>query len=161
VTAGVLSGRSEIRADAKSHSGKIYTKVSSARGAENFMHPRHKAEPSRRQSCFDSSVYGYSCASWLSWNSCSRKIWLKEVSEFREQHEAESSWRQAVCPASCGVAPSEGITSIPLDSCGEAAREECHRKEIVPGLGAPSERRHVYARTKMHEVSGIGKTLRI
>jgi hypothetical protein len=30
MAAGVLSGRSEIRADAKSHPGKIHTKVSSA-----------------------------------------------------------------------------------------------------------------------------------
>jgi hypothetical protein len=56
----------------------------------------------------------------------------------REQHEAESSWRQGVRPVSCGVALSEGIALIPLDSCGEAAREECYRREIVPGLGAPS-----------------------
>lgn len=44
-TAGVLNGDGGIRAGAKSHQGKIHTKVPSARGAENFMQARQgKAE---------------------------------------------------------------------------------------------------------------------
>lgn len=38
--AGVLNGHDETRADAKSHQGKVHTKVLSSRGAENSMRAR-------------------------------------------------------------------------------------------------------------------------
>lgn len=90
----MLNGDSGIRAGAKSHQGKIHTKVPSARGAENFM----QARQGRVALAEGFMVTGVpvSCRKIHAAARLAREgSWLGSAEESRKQREAESSRRQA------------------------------------------------------------------
>lgn len=96
-TAGVLNRRVrlvQVRITSRndSYQGSVCPR---GRGFHTSMAKARQGRAWQR-SCFDGRVYGYHCACWLSWNSCSepgprKGSWIDSAREPPKQHEAETS----------------------------------------------------------------------